>query len=84
MNKRLIVLVLSFTTLICYGYALGGIGAYFMGKEKPLVIAGGLVGGTFCLWLAMKLWKQFLAEIEEESEAGQQCEEGEKTNIRGE
>lgn len=66
MNKRLLVLILSFATLICYGYALGGIGALMFGRPQPLVIAAGLVGGSFCLWLAFKLWRQFLDEVEAE------------------
>lgn len=81
MNKRLIVLVLSFATIICFGYALGGVGAYVMGKEKPLVIAGGLIGGGFCLLLALKLWRQFLEETEKEAQAGQQREGEEKKDL---
>ena len=45
MSKRLIVLFLSFSTIIAYGYALGGLGSYAMGVPKPLPIAAGLIGG---------------------------------------
>lgn len=69
MNKRLAVLVLSFATIICYGYAIGGIGAHFFGRSEPLVIVAGLAGGSFCLWLAFRLWRQFLDEAEKESKA---------------
>lgn len=69
MNKRLIVLILSFATLICFGYALGGIGALLVGRSQPLVIAAGLAGGIFCLLLAFRLWRQFLDEVEAEDEA---------------
>lgn len=69
MNKRLVVLILSFATLICYGYAIGGVGALFFGRSEPLVIAGGFAGGSFCLWLAFRLWRQFLDDVEKEAEA---------------
>lgn len=75
MSKRLLVLILSFATLICYGYALGGIGALLFGRPQPLVIAAGLLGGTFCLWLAFKLWRQFLDEVEAEEAALHKSEE---------
>lgn len=81
MNKRLIVLVLSFATIICFGYALGGVGAYVMGKEKPLVIAGGLIGGSLCLLLALKLWRQFLDETEKETPANRQGEREGKNDL---
>lgn len=69
MNKRLIVLILSFATLVCYGYAVGGVGALVLGRPKPLLIAAGFLGGSFCLWLAFRLWRQFLDEVEKEVEA---------------
>lgn len=76
MNKRQFVLILSFATIICYGYALGGLGAYIFGQGKLFVIAAGLVGGTLCAWLALKLWRQFLCEIDEsEKAAGQEKKE---------
>lgn len=62
MNKRIVVLILSISTITCYGYALGGLGAHIMGREGLRVAAAGLVGGTFCAWLALKLWRQFLDE----------------------
>lgn len=77
MNKRLAVLVLSFATIICYGYALGGLGALIAGRSEPLVIAAGLAGGSFCLWLAFRLWRQFLEQVEKEIEASQK-ESGEQ------
>lgn len=69
MNKRPVVLILSFATLICYGYGIGGVGALLLGRPKPLVIAAGFLGGSFCLWLAFRLWRQFLDEVEKEAEA---------------
>ena len=67
MNKRLTVLFLSFSTIVAYGYALGGLGSYAMGMPKPLPIAVGLAGGTLCAYLALKIWRLYLAEIEEEN-----------------
>lgn len=67
MNKRLVVLFLSFSTIIAYGYALGGLGSYAMGVPKPLPIAAGLIGGTLCAYLALKIWRLYLTEIEAEN-----------------
>ena len=67
MNKRLIVLFLSFSTIIAYGYTLGGLGSYAMGVPKPLPIAAGLIGGTLCAYLALKIWRLYLTEIEAEN-----------------
>lgn len=64
MNKRLTVLFLSFSTIVAYGYALGGLGSYAMGVPKPLPIAVGLAGGTLCAYLALKIWRLYLTEIE--------------------
>ena len=61
------VLFLSFSTIVAYGYALGGLGSYAMGVPKPLPIAVGLAGGTLCAYLALKIWRLYLAEIEEEN-----------------
>lgn len=66
MNKRLIVLCLSFGAIIGYGYALGGLGGYLMGKGKPLIIAAGLIGGTICVVVALKLWRVYLDELSEQ------------------
>lgn len=63
MVTRILVLCLSFSTMICYGYALGGLGGYLFGRGKPLVIAAGLVGGTLCALMALRIWKRCLDEI---------------------
>ena len=76
MSKRLIVLFLSFSTIIAYGYALGGLGSYAMGEPKPLPIAAGLIGGTFCAYLALKIWRLYLAEIEAENRRMEEAREG--------
>ncbi len=69
MTKRLSVLFLSFATIICYGYALGGLGSYALGVPKPVPTAAGLVCGTLCAFLAIKIWRRYIEEIEEEQRA---------------
>lgn len=66
MNKRILVLCLSFSTIVSYGYALGGLGGYLLGKGKPLVIAAGFIGGTICAVLALRIWKVYIEEIAKE------------------
>lgn len=66
MNKRLIVLILSFATIVAYGYALGGLGSYAAGRPQPVPMIGGLVIGTVCGYFAIKIWKVYLTEIAEE------------------
>ncbi len=75
MKKRLIVLCLSFATIIAFGYALGGLGSWAMGHPKPVPIVAGFVGGCFCAWLALKIWKIYLNEIEEENRIEREKEE---------
>lgn len=81
MNKRILVLIFSFATIICYGYVLGGIGAYMMGLSKPLVIVAGFIGGTLCIWLALKLWRSFLDDIERETEAKMARDRADKEEV---
>lgn len=75
MNKRLIVLILSISTIVAYGYALGGLGSYAMGVPKPVPIAAGLVCGTVFAAAALKLWKGYLEELEQERQAPEAEEE---------
>ncbi|MCR5336209.1 MAG: hypothetical protein K6E42_06605 [Synergistes sp.] len=75
------VLFLSFATIICYGYALGGLGSYALGVPKPVPTAAGLVCGTLCAFLAIKIWRRYIEEIEEEQrahEAKKSCNAKEK------
>ena len=69
MNTRLIVLILSISTIVAYGYALGGLGSYAMGVPKPVPIAAGLLCGTVFAVAALKLWKSYLEELERERKA---------------
>ena len=74
MTKRLAVLFLSFATIICYGYALGGFGSYALGVPKPLHTAAGLGCGTVCAFLALKIWRRYIEEIEEEQKRREEKE----------
>ena len=68
MCKRLLVLILSFRTIIAFGYALGGLGGYMFDQGKPLVIAAGLIGGVVSAILALKIWRTYLNDIDRENE----------------
>lgn len=76
MTKRLAVLFLSFATIICYGYALGGLGSYALGVPKPVPIAAGLAGGTACALIAIRIWRRYMEEIEEEQKSRETAEDG--------
>lgn len=55
---RIIVMLLSITTLVLYGYALAGMGGYLMGRGRLDYIVLGLLGGTITAGLALWLWKK--------------------------
>lgn len=67
---RIIVLILSISTLVLYGHALAGLGGYFFGKGRPDLIITGLFLGTACAVSALLLWKKYLNRIEEELREG--------------
>ncbi|MGI6442780.1 MAG: hypothetical protein GXZ13_02675 [Synergistaceae bacterium] len=68
MKKRISVLILSFCTLIAFGYSLGGLGGYLVGRGRPLMIISGLVIGTLSAILAFYIWNMYLDEIAVEDE----------------
>ena len=68
MYKRLLVLFLSFGTIIAFGYALGGLGGYMFDQGKPKVIAAGLIGGLASAFIALKIWRTYLDDIDRENE----------------
>lgn len=71
-SKRLIVLALSFITIIAYGYAVGGAVNWLMGHPKPKPVFFGIVGGTLCAFAALKIWRLYLNDIEEEDRQNQE------------
>lgn len=64
MVKRIAVLWLSLAAIVLLGYAVGGAGGYLFGAGRPLVIAGGLSGGSACCVLALKIWRSYLDDCE--------------------
>lgn len=66
MYKRLAVLLLSISTIVAYGYALGGLGSYAMGAPRPLPTAAGLICGTIFAIAALKIWKSYVDDIDRE------------------
>ncbi len=68
MYKRLLVLFLSFGTIIAFGYAPGGLGGYMFDQGKPKVIAAGLIGGIVSAYIALKVWRTYLDDIDRENE----------------
>lgn len=63
MKKRILVLILSFGTIVAFGYSLGGLGGYLVGQGRPLVILGGLLIGILSAILAFHVWGKYLDEI---------------------
>lgn len=63
---RLIVLLLSMSTVVLYGYALAGLGGYFWGHGRMDYILWGLGLGTFLgavsLYLVWKFHSAFFKE----------------------
>lgn len=63
MKKRILVLILSFGTIVAFGYSLGGLGGYLVGHGRPLVIIVGLLIGVLSAILAFHIWGKYLNEI---------------------
>jgi hypothetical protein len=55
---RLVVTFLSAGTLICYGYALAGLGGYLFGRGRMDFIVWGLLAGTASALTALYLFKK--------------------------
>lgn len=55
---RIVVMWLSITTLVLYGYALAGMGGYLLGRGRIDYIALGLLGGSATAVTALWLWKK--------------------------
>lgn len=72
------MLILSFATIVGYGYALGGLGSYAVGVPKPWPIALGLSGGTLSALAALRIWKTYLEDIEREKQSEDAEDNGER------
>ncbi|MDO4953221.1 MAG: hypothetical protein Q4E34_05290 [Synergistaceae bacterium] len=58
MNKRLIVMLLSLSTILFYGWALGAMFDYAAGIPQPAILAGCLAAGTLCAVIAVYIWSK--------------------------
>lgn len=67
--KRIAVLCLSFATMVGYGYALASLFATSFGKGDLKIIAAGAIGGTICAVVAVKIWRSYIRDINEEARA---------------
>lgn len=63
---RIIVMILSLTSVVFFGKALAGLGSYLVGKDHPELIAIGLIGGIASAVAALVLWKRYLVKLQEE------------------
>ena len=65
MQKRLLVLFLSFGTIIAFGYALGDLGGYMCSERASLLLSlAGLTGGALSGFMALRIWRSYLDDIE--------------------
>lgn len=51
-------MLLSLSTILFYGWALGAMFNYAAGFPQPLVLAGGLAAGTLCAVIAVYVWSK--------------------------
>ncbi len=72
---RLIILLLSMSSVVLYGYAVAGLAGFLMGKGRIDYIAFGLVLGTAAAIASLLLWKHWLGLIESERTESQEHEE---------
>ncbi len=63
MRKRILVLILSFSTIVAFGYSLGGLGGYLVGQGRPFIAFCGLIIGVLSSILAFRVWGKYLEEI---------------------
>lgn len=62
--KRIITLLCSMGTIVCYGYLIGGVGGYLFGKGRPLIALLGFLSGTILAGIALKIWKSYLNDVD--------------------
>ncbi|MDR3279688.1 MAG: hypothetical protein LBT23_04170 [Synergistaceae bacterium] len=62
--KRIATLICSMTVIVFFGYALGGVGGYLMGRGQPRTIAWGLAGGSLLAYMAIRIWRSYLKDVE--------------------
>jgi hypothetical protein len=62
--KRIMTLLSSIGTIVCYGYALGGVGGYLAGRGRPFIAAAGIISGSLLAFAAIKIWRSYIADLE--------------------
>ena len=65
--KRIFVLILSITTIICFGYSLGALGVTVLRTPQWGQVFLWLLLGLLCSALAIKFWKSYTEELEAEN-----------------
>lgn len=59
---RIVVLVLSVSSVFFFGRALGALGGYMVGRPHPALMVQGLAGGVVTALLALWLWRNRLRQ----------------------
>ena len=62
--KRIVTLLCSMGTIVCYGYLVGGVGGYLFGAGRPGVALFGFLSGTVLAGIALKIWKSYLTDVD--------------------
>lgn len=71
--KRPLVMILSFITIICFGYALGALGVTALRDPHWKLVFLWLFCGLFSAFCAVALWKSYLKELEAENNSQNRC-----------
>ncbi|MDO4218853.1 MAG: hypothetical protein Q4C78_02560 [Synergistaceae bacterium] len=66
--KRLLVMILSFMTIICFGYSLGALGVTAIRSPHWKLVFLWLFCGLLSAFCAITLWKSYLKELEAEKQ----------------
>lgn len=66
--KRIATLLCSMGTIVSYSYLIGGMGGYLMGRGRPFVALTGFVVGSLLAFIAIKIWRSYLEDVNELNE----------------
>ena len=73
--KRPLVMILSFVTIICFGYCLGALGVTAIGNPHWKLVFLWLFCGVLSAFCAVALWKSYLKELEAKDKMQNRCED---------
>lgn len=62
--KRIATMLCSMGTIVSYGYLIGGAGGYLMGRGRPFVALTGFVVGSLLAFVAIKIWRSYLEDVD--------------------